>query len=83
MCKLLKHRTASGVQFSIFTPDLMPAYYASNVPFTFLFAKIYGKTVLNEEIPVNKYQKKIFIIYVKVGRNNVHYVKVLKLWVTL
>ena len=22
-------------------------------------AKIYGKTVLNEEIPVNKYQKKI------------------------
>ena len=61
----------------------MPGYYTSNVPFKFLFAKIYGKTVLNEEIPVNKYQKKIFIIYVKVGRNNVHYVKVLKLWVTL
>ena len=30
------------------------------------------KTVLNEEIPVNKYQKKINHI-VKVDRNDVHY----------
>ena len=30
-----------------------------------------------EEIPVNKYQKKSN--HVKVGRNNVHYIKVLKL----
>ena len=36
--------------------------------------------MLNEEIPVNKYQKKINDI-VKVGRNDVHYNKILKLWV--
>ena len=43
-------------------------------------AKIYGKTVLNEEIPVNKDQEKDQS-YVKVGRIDVHYIKVLKLWV--
>ena len=32
---------------------------------------------MNEEIPVNKYQKKSN--HVKVGRNNVHYIKELKL----
>ena len=41
---------------------------------------MYGKTVLNEEIPVIKYQKEISHS-VKVGRNNVCYIKVLKLWV--
>ena len=45
-------------------------------------AKIYGETVLNEEIPVNKYQKKIKS-YVKVGRNDVHYINVVNLWVRL
>ena len=38
--------------------------------------------MLNEEIPVNKYQKKIKS-YVKVGRNDVHYIKVVNLWVRL
>jgi len=37
-------------------------------------AKIYGKTVLNEEIPVNKFQKKIN--HVEGGGNDVHYIKV-------
>ena len=32
--------------------------------------------MLTEEIPVNE-------SYVKVGRNDVHYIKVLKLWVRL
>ena len=40
--------------------------------------KIYGKTVLNEEIYISKYQPKIDHNYVKVGRNDVHYMKVLK-----
>ena len=45
-------------------------------------AKFYGKTVSNEEIPVNKDQKKDQS-YVKVSRIDVHYIKVLKLWVRL
>ena len=36
--------------------------------------------MLNEEIPVKKYQNKLNQMS-KLGRNNVHYVKVLKLWV--
>ena len=35
--------------------------------------------MLNEEIPVNKYQKKKS--YVKVKGNDAHYIKTLKLWV--
>ena len=45
-------------------------------------AKIYRKTVLNEEIPVNKDQEKDQS-YVKVGRIDVHDIKMLKLWVRL
>ena len=39
----------------------MPGYEGSGQ------AKIYGRPLLNEEIPVNKYQKKIIQSCVKVG----------------
>ena len=45
-------------------------------------AKIYGKTVLNEEIPVNKYEKKINHMS-KLVETIFIILKVLKLWVRL
>ena len=45
-------------------------------------AKIYGKTVLNEEIPVNKYEKKIDHMS-KLVETIFIVLKVLKLWVKL
>ena len=39
--------------------------------------------MLNEEIPVNKDQIEKDQSHVKDGRNDVHYIKVLKLWVRL
>ena len=44
--------------------------------------KIYGKTVLNEEIPVNKYEKKIDHMS-KLVETIFIILKVLKLWVRL
>ena len=69
--------------FSIFMSDLMPGYKALNVPPMFLlWCKNLWKNCVEwinscQQIP-EKDQS-----YVKVGRNNVHFIKVLKLWVIL
>ena len=42
-----------------------------------------GKTVLNEDISVNKYQTGKYQSYVKVGGHAVYSIRELKLWVRL
>ena len=61
LCKLLKHHAASGVQFSIFRvqSNAWLLSFKCSVHVLVVVMKNLCKTVLNEEIPVNKYHKKI------------------------
>ena len=64
----------------------MPGYTASHSACketTNLRTKFYGKTALNGEIPVNKYQNNINHMSVKSGGHDVYSTKALKLWVRL
>ena len=66
--------------------DIMPGYTASHSACkktTNLRAKFYGKTALNGEIPVNKYQNNMNHNYVIIGGHYVYSTKGLKLRVRL
>ena len=71
---------------SLRSSDIMPGYTASHSACketTNLRAKFYGKTALNGEIPVNKYQNNINHMSVISGAHHVYSTKELKLRVRL
>ena len=74
---------ASGVQFSIFASDPMPGYQAVNGPLPVLLqCKILWENCV--EWRSSSWQRpEKDQSFVKVGRNDVHYIQVRKLWVRL